>query len=108
MVLLTMILNAPCTHTLCHMTLELLLLKEKSLFPQLTPFDLGFSHLTCFGQYSEAEVTACCQLSAQALTGPDASACSLTPCHAFEKTVPWLACWSEEECKGHVGPSCPG
>lgn len=49
MVLLTMILNPLCTHALCPMTLELLPLKEQSLFSHPTHFNLRFSHLTCFG-----------------------------------------------------------
>ena len=73
MVLLTMLLNPPCAYALCRITLELLLPKKQHLFCHLTTFDLGFGHLTCFGQYNETEVTACWQLSAQTLTCPGTS-----------------------------------
>lgn len=46
MALSTMSLKPPRTHTLCHGTLEILPLKEQSLFPVSTHFDLGFGHWT--------------------------------------------------------------
>lgn len=40
MALLTMILQTPYIHTLCCVTLELLLVKKQNLFSHPTPFDL--------------------------------------------------------------------